>query len=117
MGILIAAIALAAAQSAADPAPVSSERRLTPEQVEAVLAEAAAKREAAEKRSTTVIEIPDLQPLPPPQLQGEFGIGLGTGGIREIYATGFTPIGDEGAAALTFDFLDLGNRDYRRERR
>ena len=77
MGILIAVIALAA-QSAAGAAPAGSERRLTPEQVEAVLAEAAARREAAERRNTTVIEIPDLEPLPPPQLQGEFGIGLGT---------------------------------------
>ena len=38
MGILIAAIAIVAAQTAADPAPVSGEHRLTPEQVEAVLA-------------------------------------------------------------------------------
>ena len=113
MGILIAAIALAAAQSAADPAPAKAEHRLTPEQVEAVLAEAAAKREASERQVSVTNEIPDLEPLPPPQLHGEFGIGMGTGGYREIFGTGFYPMGTNGGAAVSFDFVDFGDRRYR----
>lgn len=114
MGIMIAVIALAATQAATDPAPASSERRLSPEQVEAILAEAAAKREASEKQAPADIETIDLEPLPPPQLHGEFGIGMGTGGYREIFGTGIYPLGVDGVAAVTFDFVDWGNRRDRR---
>ena len=116
MEILIAAIALAAAQSASDAAPVASEHRLTPDQIEAVLADVAAKREAAEKRAVTIAQIPDLEPLPPPQIHGEFGIGMGTGGYREIFGTAFVPMGPDMGAAVSFDFIDLGNRSYRGHR-
>ena len=116
MGILIAAIALAAAQNAADPAPISSERRLTPEQVEAVLAEVAAKREASEKRAQDTVEVEELDPLRIPPVQGEFGIGLGTSGYREVFGTGIYPMGTNGGAAISFDFVDFGDRRYRRDR-
>lgn len=115
MGILIAAIALAAAQSAADAAPLASEHRLSPEQIETVLAEAEAKRKASESRAATAIDVADLEPLPPPQLHGEFGIGMGTGGYREIFGTGVYPLGTDGVAAISFDFVDLGNHGYRRD--
>ena len=114
MGILIAAIALAA-QSAADAAPPASEHRLTPEQIETVLADAEAKRKASESRAVTSIEIADLEPLPRPQLHGEFGVGMGTGGYREIFGTGVYPMGSDGVAAFSFDFVDLGNRSYHRD--
>ncbi len=113
MGILIAAIALAAAQSAADPAPAGSERRLTPEQVEAVLADAAAKREASERRAQSTVAIEDLDPMRVPPVHGEFGIGVGTGGYREIFGTGIYPMGTNGGAAISFDFVDFGDRRYR----
>jgi len=116
MGILIAAIALAAAQAAAGPAPAGSERRLTPEQVETILAEAAAKREASEKRDPATIEIADLEPMRAPQVHGEFGIGMGTGGYREIFGSGIYPMGLDGVAAVSFDFVDWGNRRYPRDR-
>lgn len=116
MGILIAAIALAAAQTAADPAPSSGEHRLTPEQIEAVLAEAAAKREASEKKALATVEIADVEPLRPPP-HGEFGIGMGTGGYREIFGSSIIPMGTNGGAALSFDFVDFGNRDILRDRR
>lgn len=116
MGILIAAIALAAAQTAAEPAPASGEHRLTPEQVEAVLAEAAAKREASERRAATIAEIPDLEPLPAPQVHGEFGIGAGTGGYREIFGSSIVPMGTNGVGAFSFDFVGFGNQDIRRDR-
>jgi len=114
MGIMIAVIALAAAQAAADPAPVGSEHRLTPEQVEAILAEAATKREASENRDFADMESQPLDPLPAPQIHGEFGIGLGNAGYREIYGTGIYPIGVDGVAAMSFDFLNWGNRRDRR---
>ena len=116
MGILITAIALAAAQAAADPAPAGSERRLTPEQVEAVLAEAAAKREASQKRPPGTVEIEDLEPMRAPPVRGEFGIGMGTGGYREIFGSSIVPMGRNGGAAFSFDFVDFGDRRYPRDR-
>jgi len=116
MGILIAAIALVAAQAATDPAPAGSERRLTPEQVEAILAEAAAKREASEKRAPATIEVEDLEPMRAPPVHGEFGIGVGTGGYREIFGTSIVPMGTNSGAAFSFDFVDFGDRRYRRDR-
>jgi hypothetical protein len=116
MSILVAAIALALAQSAANPAPSSGEHRLTPEQIETVLAEAAAKREASQMRAPETIDIPDLEPMRAPQPHGEFGIGMGTGGYREIFGTGIYPMGTDGVAAVSFDFVDFGNRSYRRNR-
>lgn len=116
MGMLIAALALAAAQTAAEPAPTSGEHRLTPEQVEAVLAEAARKREASERRAPSMIDIPDLEPMSPPQVHGEFGIGAGTGGYREIFGSSIVPMGTNGGAAFSFDFVDFGNQNIRRDR-
>ena len=116
MGFLIAAIALAAAQVAADPAPSGAGHRLTPEQIETVLAEAAAKREASERSAPATVEIEDLEPMRAPPVHGEFGIGMGTGGHREIFGTGIYPMGMNGGAAISFDFVDFGNRTYRRNR-
>jgi len=89
---------------------------LTPEQVETVLAEAAKKREASEKRASTTVEIDDLEPMRAPPVHGEFGIGIGTGGYREIFGTSIVPIGTNGGAAFSFDFVDFGDRRYRRDR-
>jgi hypothetical protein len=116
MGILLAAIALTAAQAAADPAPDGSERRLTPEQIEAVLAEAAARREASQTRPSATVEIEDLEPMRSPPVHGEFGIGVGTGGYREIFGTSIVPMGTNGGAAFSFDFVDWGDRRYPRDR-
>jgi hypothetical protein len=90
--------AVAAAQS---PAPSSAdERRLTPEQIEKVLADAAAKREGSARPQME----PDDQP---PPIFGELGVTVGTGGYREGYGTVVYPF-DEGAAAFSFDYLDWG---------
>ena len=114
MGIMIAVIAIAAAQAATDPAPASSERRLTPEQIEAVLAEAAAKRKAAEEHVPVEPVIADLDPIPQPQIHGEFGFGVGTGGYREVFGTGIYPMGNDGAAIISLDFIDWGKRRFQR---
>jgi hypothetical protein len=112
MGIMIAVIALAAAQPAADPAPSASERRLTPEQVEAILEEAASKRLAEERRAYEPQPSPEVAADPPPSpIFGEFGLSVGTGGYREVFGTGIYPMSN-GGAAVTFDFVDWGDRRY-----
>lgn len=96
------------AQDSAAPDSSASERRLTPEQVEAVLAEAAAKRSATAELS---IEDFDAPPLPP-QIHGEVGFGIGTGGYREAYGSAIYPLGNYGSAAISLNFIDWGHRRY-----
>lgn len=105
--LLMPAVALA--QVGEPAASSSSERRLSPEQIEAVLAEAAKKRESARQFDPEAIE----QPLPR-QVHGEVGVAIGTGGYREAYGTAIYPLGDEGVAAISLDFVDWGKRRYGR---
>lgn len=106
--IAIAAAAIPCEVTAQSPAP--AERRLAPEQIEAILAEAARKREAAE-----VSLGPDsAEPQIRRQVHGEVGVAVGTGGYREVFGTAIYPMGDDGVAAISVDFVDLGRRRYRR---
>jgi hypothetical protein len=84
--------------------PVAPPQRLTDEQVEQVLAAAAAKREAVEAAS------------PPPKLDihGEVGVTIGTGGYEVVYGSAFVPLGDDGAAIVA---LSSETRPYRRRTR
>lgn len=114
-GLVAAAALLVPAQLTAQngAAAPASERRLTPEQIEAVLAEAAKKREAAEARVPLAPDSDDEQ-LPRRQVHGEVGVAIGTGGYRELFGTAIYPMGDDGVAAISLDFVDLGKRRYRR---
>ena len=115
--IVIAALASPASllAQAAIAAPSTDERRLTPEQIEAVLAEAAAKRAAAERQAPARdMAVDETAPPPPPQVHGQVGFSVGTGGYREIFGTGFYPLGDQGGAAISLDFVDWGRRRFPR---
>lgn len=107
---LAAALAMpgvALAQDAApEPASKSSERRLSPEQIDAVLAAAAARREAA--------GVADQQaPSAVRPIQGEVGFSIGTGGYRGIFGSTSVPLGEDGLAAFGFDIEDFGHRRIR----
>lgn len=106
--------ALAFAEVPAAPASPTDERRLTPEQVEAVLAEAAAKRHAAETPAPASEPIIDDADLPPIRdVHGEVGVSIGSGGYREMFGTAVYPLGDDGVAAISLDLVDWGNRRNR----
>jgi hypothetical protein len=111
--IAVAAMLLpvqAPAQDSPAGAAMPSEHRLSPEQIEAVLEEAAAKNRRQQRQSP-----PELQPeAPKPQVHGEVGVAVGTGGYREVFGTAVYPLGEDGAAAISMDFVDLGQRRYRR---
>ena len=112
--VLAALIApgMATAQTAATPSP-SDERRLSPAQVEAILADAEAKR--ATSQSRTPIDITDDEdlPAPAPQVHGEVGFSIGTGGYREAYGTAIYPL-EDGVVAISLDFADWGRRRWPR---
>lgn len=105
--------AIAVAQNAA-PASSTDERRLSPEQVEAVLADAASKRAAAQSRAPVDAAITDDDdlPTPPPQVHGEVGVAIGTGGYREAYGTAVYPL-EDGVVAISLGFADFGRRRWR----
>ena len=103
---LIAAFLMPAPALAAEP--TASERRLSPQQIEAVLAEVAKKRAAAEAQADAVDR------KAPRPIQGEAGVTIGTGGHREVFGSAVYPMGDDGAAAISLDFVDLGRRRHKR---
>lgn len=91
----------------AEPAPSpAAERRLSPQQIDAVLAEAAKKREAAEMR----VEPGSDEQAPRPQVQGEVGFAIGTGGYRQFFGTAIAPLGGDGMVAISLDHVDWGKR-------
>lgn len=111
-GMIAALLApsIAAAQTAEPAASTASERRLSPEQIEAILEDAAKRRQAEASQRA-----PELQPeAPRPTVHGEVGFGIGTGGYREAFGTAIYPLGDDGVAAISMDFVDLGRRRDRR---
>ena len=94
----------AVAEEIAVPAPIASEHRLTPEQVEQVLAEVAARRASSQKGTAPAVETAtkELEPLNP--IHGEVGFSIGTGGYRSAYGSALYPIGQEGFAAISLNF-------------
>jgi hypothetical protein len=94
--------ALVPAAALAVPSPV---QRLSDAQVEQVLAEAAARREAAEVAALA----------PKPGIHGEVGVEVGTGGHRAAYGTAVVPLGHEAQAVVSFSSA-TGRQDYRRRR-
>ena len=92
--ILILTVALSAPAIAAEDAP-ASERRLSPEQVDKVLSEAARKREGAARQEPVTDS--DSAPMP---VRGEVGFSIGTGGYRSAYGTAIVDLPGGGAASL-----------------
>ena len=83
---------------------------MSPEEVEAVLADAAKKRQAVERQPGP--DVTEKEPRPP--VHGEVGLTIGTGGHREVFGTGIYPLGDDGVAAISLDYVDLGKRRFKR---
>lgn len=104
---------IAVAQQADTPSAGPSEHRLSPQQVEAVLADVASKRQAEEKRAQAPVT-PDIDvEAPAPPVHGEVGASIGTDGYHELFGTTVYPLGNSGVAAISFDFVNLGRRRIR----
>ena len=102
---VLALAAPAVAEESPVPAPIASEHRLTPDEVEQVLAEVAAKRASAEKGTAAPAVETDaeaLEPLHP--IYGDVGFSIGTGGYRSAFGSALYPIGQDGFAAISLNF-------------
>lgn len=91
----------------------TDERRLSPQQVEAVLADAAAKRAGSARQVPTDIAPADEDLPASPQVHGEVGFAIGTGGYREAHGTAVYPLQD-GVVAISLGFADWGRRRWPR---
>lgn len=107
IAILVPSGAYAASGEPASPAP--SEFRLSQEEIDKVLEEAARKREHPQP---TVEE-------PKRQIHGEVGFSVGTGGYRSAYGTAIVPLDNDGFAIFSLDTTDFGStfRNFDRRQR
>ena len=107
MRLRLAALMIAlAAPGVTQAAEVKGEHRLSEAEIQKVLDEAAAKREAQDAGYTRyadpVAATTDAErPVRP--IQGEMGFAVGTGGYRSAFGTAVVPIGNQGTAAFSFE--------------
>jgi len=108
--LLVAAILLPASVAWAAPekgAPLPSEIRLTDQEKEKVLEEAAAgRRQPAPLAADGLAE--EENPLP--KIHGEVGVSIGTGGYRSAYGTAVVPLKNDGVAIISVGSTDFGSR-------
>lgn len=104
VGLLLAIAGFATPALAGDPPspPITDAHRLSEAEVAAILDQAEARRQAISA------------PLPR-QIEGEIGVGIGTGGYREAFGTAVIPLGQSGTAIISFDSVE-SNRGVRRRR-
>lgn len=98
--MLATALFTATLANAAEPSPAaaSSEHRLTPEQIQKVLDDAARKRASADRPESTAG--PEAHAVPTP-VHGEIGFSIGTGGYRSAYGTAIIGLPGDGTATLS----------------
>jgi len=96
--LLLPATVLAAPDQTQPVPPMASEHRLSPEEVEQILDEAAHKRELAEQADEAAGRA----------IHGEIGFSVGTGGYRSAFGTAIVPLPDDGVAILSFGTNNFG---------
>jgi hypothetical protein len=110
--LLIPSTAYAAAPDASAPpaAPLPSEHRLSDAEVNKVLDAAAKKREASTQPGDELID--QQGDTPAPQIHGEVGVAIGTGGYRSAFGTAVVPLGGDGVAIMSFDTSNFGSHGH-----
>lgn len=98
--IIAIAVSTSSLAMASEPesAATSSEHRLSPEQIEQVLADAARKREAG---NGGVHAAPSAPEPAPPAIHGEVGVSMGTAGHRSMFGTAVIGLPGNGTAVLS----------------
>ena len=121
----VAAPSLAAAQNVPGVAPVTpqaanetsqpstaSERRLTPEQVDAILAKTGKRPADAPVGEGPATGITEARPCPT-KPHGEMGVEMGSGGYSGTYGAAVVPLGCNAAVAISVGTSSSNGR-YRR---
>ena len=101
-----------AANASEPPAAMPSEHRLSPEEVEKVLAEAA--RKNSRPAPVDFPADPEAESdTPASPVHGEVGFAIGTGGYRSAHGTAYVPLGN-GQAVVSFGTSRIrdGDRDF-----
>src|SRR4051812_49048519 len=106
----LATSSAATAQTAAAPDPVQV-RRLSPEEKERILANS--NEQAADAALNSALG--GGSRTESSGIHGEIGAVVGTGGTRGVFGTALIPLGDRGAAILSFE--DFRTDTVRRRRR
>jgi len=89
--LVLPGAALAAADPAQPAPPAPSEQRLSADQVEKILDDAARKRELADLAAEGT----------GPAIHGQVGFSIGTGGYRSAFGTAVVPLPGDGVAILS----------------
>jgi hypothetical protein len=105
----LAILAPSAGYAALGEVPAPSEIRLSQDEIDKVLDEAARRREHPQPSAEN----------PKRQVHGEVGFSVGTGGYRSAYGTAIVPFDDEGFAIFSLDSSDFGSsfRNFDRRQR
>lgn len=107
--LAFAILAPSATFAAPEPTQPPSEIRLSQEEIDKVLEEAARKREHPQQTADD----------PKRQIHGEVGFSVGTGGYRSVYGTAIVPLDNDGFAIFSLDTTDFGStfRNFDRRQR
>lgn len=107
--LAIATLASSAAYAAPEPTSLPSEIRLSQDEIDKVLEEAANKREHP----------PSVADDPKRPIHGEVGFSVGTDGYRSAYGTAIVPLDNDGFAIFSLDTTDFGStfRNFDRRQR
>jgi hypothetical protein len=107
--LLVPSLAHALPDQAAPAAPIPSEVRLSEAEKEKILEAAAANSREAPRRYVDISEADDE---PKPQIHGEMGVEVGTGGYRSAYGTAIVPLKGDGVAIISVGSTNLGRQRY-----
>ncbi len=66
--------------------------------------------EAAATRNAGKFSEPAVNGIGKPQIHGEVGMMIGTGGARGVYGSAVAPVGETGFVALAFENTRFGRR-------
>lgn len=106
MALMLGVPTAAAAAADTPPAVIADEHRLSPAEVQKVLDSAAISQAVAAQ------SLDPLNDLPPPRIEGEMGVAIGTGGYREAFGTAIVPLGKDGEATFSFDTIESHRGRY-----
>ena len=104
----ICAIALTSCPALAQAVPADEGRvtRLSPEEREALL-------DAGSEESADRAQAQAMGGGSDRRIHGEVGAMIGTGGARGLFGTAVIPLGDSGAAMISFEHSRFGRDPYR----